>query len=235
MSEDGGMSAERPTTVEARRSAAAELGEAMRAALDALVLTEVPNEKLEEAARLARSIEHLLAAASRPVNQLAATDDFTDVIKFYNPVTGLGNPMSPPLRYVELGDRVVARVTMDARFEGPPGLVHGGVSAMLLDEVFGKTGAEAGRWGMTAYLNVSYHGAVPLQRELELVGRVQSFERRKTIIAGTIALASDPDAVLVSAEGLFIRPSAEASARNFGTIVDASGATVEVGYGEGMA
>ena len=54
------------------------------------------------------------------------------------------------------------RVTLGKPHEGPPGLVHGGVVATLLDHVLARAVRAAGRGGLTATLTVTYRRPVHL-------------------------------------------------------------------------
>src|SRR5580692_8911627 len=56
-----------------------------------------------------------------------------------NPVIGTRNPIAPPLvlNYDESG-KVWTDFHLGAAYEGPPGNVHGGVCAMVLDHVLGE-------------------------------------------------------------------------------------------------
>ena len=56
-----------------------------------------------------------------------------------------------------------------------------------------------------------------------LRGRVAESEGRKSLIVGTIALASAPDDALVEARGLFVTPRQEKLEAYFGGITDAAG------------
>ena len=58
--------------------------------------------------------------------------------------------------------RAEGRVTLGKPHEGPPGLVHGGVVATLLDHVLARAVRAAGRGGLTATLTVTYRRPVPL-------------------------------------------------------------------------
>lgn len=210
-------------TVTDRRASLAELGAALRDASAALVATEVAADSLEEASAHARAITTLLESETRALTTLASVDDLGAGIRWFSPTVGPGNPMSPPITVESTAEGVVTRVTLDRRFEGPPGLVHGGVTGLLLDEVLGRAGTAIGRWGMTAYLNITYRRALPVDVELELSARVDRIEGRKTFTSGTIALASDPQVPLVEAEALFVEPRAETQAGYFRDLTDASG------------
>jgi acyl-coenzyme A thioesterase PaaI-like protein len=121
------------------------------------------------------------------------------------------------------GDGVVAEVTLGLAYEGPPTFVHGGMSALFMDQMLGSAAGAAVLWGMTAHLELDYRGPLPLQTPLVLRARVESHEGRKANISGTIALASAPEKVLVEARGLFVLPRPEKQAAYFGAVTDASG------------
>jgi acyl-coenzyme A thioesterase PaaI-like protein len=132
--------------------------------------------------------------------------------------------MSPPLVFEREGDTVVVRATLDRRFEGPPGFVHGGVTGLMLDEVMGQAGTQAGRWGMTAFLNITYRRALPLDTELVFTSRIDTIDGRKTHVVGGIALAASPSVPYVEAEALFIEPRADRQASYFGDLRTMDGA-----------
>jgi len=201
-----------------RRTAVANLGSALRAAIVAQAAHEVSLEHLAEATELAHRITHLLTENPRHLNRVASVDSLPDAVRYFSPVTGQGNTMSPPLVFGREGDTVVVRTTLDRRFEGPPGFVHGGVTGLLLDEVLGQAGTQAGRWGMTAFLNITYRRALPLDTELELTSHIDWIDGRKTHVVGAIALASAPAVPFVQAEALFVEPREERHEHYFGDL-----------------
>lgn len=121
----------------------------------------------------------------------------------HDPVTGPENAIAPPLRLYGLADGSVAgRVTLGLAYQGPPGCVHGGISALLLDHALGV----ANHWGpgpsgMTGTLTLRYHRTTPLFEELTVSARQQSTDGRKIYTAGTISAAGQ---VCVSAEAVFV-------------------------------
>ncbi|MDY6997429.1 MAG: PaaI family thioesterase [Actinomycetota bacterium] len=126
-----------------------------------------------------------------------------------NAVIGVRNPSAPPLviRKVREGPGdAVSYVTSDfhlgASFEGPPGHVHGGVSAMLLDHVLGDAVSVPGVHRLTGTISVRYRRLTPLGR-LHAEARITHTDGFKTYAAGHIA---DADGVTVEAEGVFIEP-----------------------------
>lgn len=132
--------------------------------------------------------------------------DEDEVRNHGNAVMGLRNPFAsvqPENRTVGEDRHVRYEMTLGALYEGPPGLVHGGVSALVLDQLLGEAAAVGGGPGMTGRLTVHYRRPTPLGR-LSLEGWLDSTDGRKTVARGEIR---DPEGNLtVEAEGLFILP-----------------------------
>ena len=70
--------------------------------------------------------------------------------------------------FVDDEHRIVCHVRVPRRFEGPPGHVHGGVIATLLDEAMSKANRQFGIVAMTRHMEVEYLKPVPLLTTLEL-------------------------------------------------------------------
>jgi len=204
-------------------AAATDLGRALRELIEVSVTTTVPAAEVRAAAELVRQVTERLAVARRPISQLPALDDVTAGRRIFSPVTGAGSALAPPLLVRRDGDGVVGEATLGVAYEGPPTFVHGGMSALLMDQLLGSAAAAAGVWGMTAHLELDYRGPLPLERKLVLRAGVAETAGRKSVITGTIALADDPERVLVEARGVFVLPRPEKVAAYFGSITDASG------------
>ncbi len=164
-----------------------------------------------------------LAVAQRPASQLPALDDPIAFRRVYSPVTGVGSGIAPPLVVRRHDGEVVAEATLGLAYEGPPSYLHGGMSALFMDQLLGAAAIAAGLWGMTAHLELDYRGPVPLETPLVMRARVAENRGRKSVITGEIALASAPDEPLVQARGVFVTPRPEKAAVYFGAITDASG------------
>jgi acyl-coenzyme A thioesterase PaaI-like protein len=206
-------------------AAATDLGTSLRELIEVSVTTTVPAAELRAAADLVRQVTERLAVARRPVSQLPALDDVTTNRRVFNPVTGAGSALAPPLivRRDADGKGVVGEATLGVAYEGPPGFVHGGMSALLMDQLLGSAAAAAGVWGMTAHLELDYRGPVPLESKIALRARVAENAGRKSVITGTIAMADDPETVLVEARGVFVLPRADKIEAYFGSITDSTG------------
>lgn len=131
---------------------------------------------------------------------------FTDPAAFfpYSPVLGAMNPISPMAKFeVVAPGEIRGNVTLGSAFNGPPGSVHGGMIALVLDELLGSTTLAHGDGGFTGTLSIRYINRVPLDTEIELHGWVDRTEGRKTFTIGEMRLG---ETVLARAEGIFIRP-----------------------------
>ncbi|TDC61878.1 PaaI family thioesterase [Actinomadura sp. GC306] len=122
-----------------------------------------------------------------------------------NPVTGALNPLAPPVALTAGPDGLVrGEFTLGHLYEGPPTYVHGGVSAMVLDQALGMAAAVSGTPGMTATLETRYRRPTPLGVPLTVEAKASRVEGRKVYASGTI---SGPDGrVTVEATAMFIMP-----------------------------
>jgi acyl-coenzyme A thioesterase PaaI-like protein len=120
-----------------------------------------------------------------------------------NVMIGLRNPVAPPLAITHGADGLVSSdLTLGAAYEGPPGHVHGGVCAMVLDHVLGAAAHLPGKPAYTGTLSVRYLRGTPLG-PLRAEARVDRVEGVKTFASGHIA---DAHGITVQAEGVFLHP-----------------------------
>ncbi|NVN48381.1 PaaI family thioesterase [Mycolicibacterium hippocampi] len=126
-----------------------------------------------------------------------------DSMPWGNAVIGVRNPTAPPLVIRRMPDgSVTSDFYLGAAFEGPPGHVHGGVSAMILDHVLGDAASTPGKHRLTGTITVRYRRLTPLGR-VRAEARVTRSEGFKTYAIGHLA---DDEGVTVEAEGVFIEP-----------------------------
>ncbi|MEX5718862.1 PaaI family thioesterase [Geodermatophilus maliterrae] len=198
----------------ARREAVGDLGGALRELADAAVRTEVPEDELAGVAAVARELAARLRARGRGLHEVARVDDPETGERWYSPVYGPGSPVAPSLVAADTPDgRATGRVTVGKPHEGPPGLVHGGVVATLLDHVLARAVRAAGRGGLTATLTVRYRRPVQLGVPLLLSAEVGETHGRRTTATARLVAEDVPEVVLAEAEGLFVslRPERAAS------------------------
>lgn len=120
-----------------------------------------------------------------------------------NAVIGLRNALAPPLAVHHDDDGTTwAETTLGAAYEGPPGQVHGGICALLLDHILGATAHKPGQPAVTGTLTLRYEKGTALG-PLRIEARIDRVDRMKTFAVGNI---TTPDGVTVQAEGVFITP-----------------------------
>jgi acyl-coenzyme A thioesterase PaaI-like protein len=83
----------------------------------------------------------------------------------------------------------------------PPGYVHGGASAAVLDEAMGLAIWQAGYRAVTVHLTIDYRQPVPLGESIRIRGVMHSKAERRIETSGEILL---PDgSVAVFAKGIY--------------------------------
>jgi uncharacterized protein (TIGR00369 family) len=193
-----------------------ELGTALRELVDAAVRTEVSVDELAAATAEARALTERLRAEGRGLHDIATVDDPEIGERWYSPVYGPGNPVAPPLAATDSPDgRATGRATLGKPHEGPPGLVHGGVVATLLDHVLARAVRAAGRGGLTATLSVTFRRPVQLGVPLLATAELTGQDGRRTTASARLVAEDDPGTTLAEAEGLFVALRPERAADMF--------------------
>jgi acyl-coenzyme A thioesterase PaaI-like protein len=200
----------------ARREAVAELGEALRDLTTRAIGSEVDIDELRRVTENARELATALGERQRRPDQPSRVDDLRRGQRPFNPVVGLGNPVAPPMRVEIVDGAAIGWCTLDWRYEGPFTYAHGGVSALLLDQIMGYACAAAGHPGVTGRLEVRYRSTVPLHQPLRVQAKLIDVLGVRAAVRGSISLASSPDVELVEAEGRFLALRPEQAARLFG-------------------
>jgi acyl dehydratase len=190
------------------------LVDATRVLIASLRMADAPADVLEQATDLLRDATALLQPyevdAVPGQNALRAAypdrDQFAtgDPARFfpYSPVVGPLNPIAPPVVFTFDGERLSGTGTLPAPYTGPPGTVHGGVVALVLDELLGAVNACLGLGAYTGTLTIRYERPTPIGEELAFESWVDRTEGRKVYTVGTI---STDGVVTARAEGVFIR------------------------------
>jgi acyl-coenzyme A thioesterase PaaI-like protein len=179
------------------------LTESVRALIDATIRTEVDAEAVAAA-----KVEIDAATARLRSKQIdgAFGVRYTsggDRMAWGNPVIGIRNPIAPPL-VIERGasGRVFTDFHLGAPFEGPPGHVHGGVAALVLDHILGEAASNGADPRFTGTITLRYLRTTRLGR-LHSEARIDRTEGVKTFAVGHLA---DEEGITVEAEGVFITP-----------------------------
>jgi len=191
---------------QARRELAAALRRFNSATLAADVPTEllrsVTAKVLKELARIETG-EMVHGKKAQAERIAAGQGALPHMVYEMSPVLGLSNALAPPMDMWQAGGVVHGRVTAGWAYEGPFGLLHGGVIALLFDQLLGTGAHVTGGSALTGRLTIHYHHTTPLNKPLRLVARLDHEDGRKKFMVGEIWA---DDVRTATCEGLFIAP-----------------------------
>jgi acyl-coenzyme A thioesterase PaaI-like protein len=124
----------------------------------------------------------------------------------FSPAMGPANPLAPDIEIsVDDDNTVHGLVTLGEAYNGPPfDHAHGGVVALLYDDLVGMATMLGAGGGMTANLSIDYRRPTPLFKPLEITAWFDHTEGRKLYSQGTMHCEGE---LLSEAHGLFIRPA----------------------------
>jgi acyl-coenzyme A thioesterase PaaI-like protein len=111
------------------------------------------------------------------------------------------------LHHVEPG-RSWTELTLDRRFEGWEGIVHGGIVSTILDEVMAWALVGQDNWGVTARMSVEFRRPVEVGTPIRADGWVTRDRRRIVETAGRIVDSSSGEE-LATGTGLYVAADAE--------------------------
>jgi len=117
-------------------------------------------------------------------------------------VCGMQNPIGLKLIFEGDGERVWTKFTAEQQHQGYPGVLHGGMTFALLDEVIGRAAMEldeSSPWMMTAKAEMRYRKPVPIGEELTLMGELTKIRSRAVEGRGELRLSDGTIAVEASA------------------------------------
>ncbi len=184
---------------------------AARRLLNAVRVTAAGDDSVADATQLLEQATKLLEAEQMEglhrqgvMGDLVAGFESRDPMQFfpYSPIIGRLNPASPPAEFWVEDGEVHGRMNMSAVYAGPPGMVHGGIIAMVFDELLGVVNVVNGKGGYTGTLKVVYQRPTPLLKEIALRAWPSGSEGRKLFVSGEMVCDG---AVTASAEGIFVR------------------------------
>jgi acyl-coenzyme A thioesterase PaaI-like protein len=181
----------------------APLAEAVRELVDATIRTEADDDVVDNARGAIEAVTSLLRQRTRPLGVSYRVDERP--LPLGNAVVGVCNPIAPPVIVQHAGGgRCWSEFVLGTAYEGPPGLVHGGVSALVLDHLLGEAASEGlSKARFTGTITVKYLRGTPLG-PLRCDAWIDRAEGVKVFAQGTI---SDSKGVTVEAEGVFIEPA----------------------------
>jgi acyl-coenzyme A thioesterase PaaI-like protein len=188
-----------------------ELGEALRRLLDVVVRTGAEPGELRAAAV---AVDELTARLSRSTVQAGLSVDQDSYRTHMSLVGGLAHPAAPQLAMQVDGDAGHGEVTVGPVFQGGPGLVHGGIIALLIDHAMGCVAARADRPAMTVSLTVRYRRPTPLGVPLAVEVSLDRTAGRRLHLSASITASGERT---VEADAVFLALTPENLATVFST------------------
>ncbi|BBZ40140.1 PaaI family thioesterase [Mycobacterium conspicuum] len=185
------------------KSLYAPLTDAVRDLIDATIWTQADDDAVADAQAAIEAVTRSLREKTRSAGMSYLIDGHP--IPLGNAAIGLCNPIAPPMVVHREDDgRCWSEFVLRSAYEGPPTLVHGGVSALLLDHILGEAASEGmTKPRFTGTLTLKYLRGTPLG-PLRAEAFVDRTEGVKTYARGFI---SDAQGITVEAEGIFIQPA----------------------------
>ena len=123
-------------------------------------------------------------------------------------VCGVENPYGLKLEFFETNPgEITVKTVIPERFQGYPGMVHGGIVASLVDEVLGRVHMGSNfhkpRFMYTAKLTVQYRKPVPIGELIKIIGHAKKSKRHSATAVAQIFgpegdLLVDADAILIN-------------------------------------
>lgn len=176
----------------------------VRDLVDACVTTAVDDDEVRTAQEEIEAVVARLRRKRLPETLGRSYDPGDRRRAWSNPVIGVRNPVAPPLVVRrDAAGRAESDFHLGSAYEGPPGLVHGGVVSMILDQMLGQAVGATGRPGMTGTLTIVYRTGTPLG-DLRAEAWVERHEPIKTFAKGRVIGADG--VVTAEADGVFILP-----------------------------
>ncbi len=128
---------------------------------------------------------------------------------------GPRNDVGMQLRFFREGEHVVTTFTPRPGWEGPPGIVHGGLQATLADELGAWTVIGLlGHFAVTASLQLRYLRAARMALPIEGRGRIREDDGRRVVVRLDLRQAG---ARLLSGTATYVTPTVEMAESLLGT------------------
>ena len=194
------------------------LAAAVRELIDATVRTGADERTIADATAAVRAVTDSLRPLNEAGWQALRHAETGRPLLFTNPAAGWRNPIAPPMVIHHDDDgRCWSDFTLGAAYEGPPGMVHGGIAALVLDQLLGEA-ATSGltKPKFTGTISLRYLRGTPLGA-LRAHAYVDRTDGHKTYARGVISDAQGPT---VEAEGIFIMPVWARERRDVGTVIE---------------
>ncbi|MCA1008521.1 PaaI family thioesterase [Rhodococcus hoagii] len=108
---------------------------------------------------------------------------------------------------------VTGRLEVANRYQGGPGVIHGGILSTAFDEVQGMACMVLGGPVVTAHLEIDFARPIPLSSVLEFRARIEGTVRRKAYTTSEAFIVegpgADPNTPVATSRGLFLTVNPE--------------------------
>ena len=111
------------------------------------------------------------------------------------------NPESMMIKPFIKDRKVYAKYSFEKRFEGGPGLVHGGILSAALDDMMGYSTIIHNKFAVTANLEVNFLIPTPVLKEFEILAWVKKIDGKKIY---TESLIKSDEQIHVESSAMFI-------------------------------
>ncbi len=117
---------------------------------------------------------------------------------------GTKNPYGLQLTFDYKDERIVCEFTLPERFQGYPGIAHGGIVSTILDETMAHLLMNQNIYAVTGKLEVSFHRPVPINKALFAEGYFPSGRQSRWGKILQACIIDEDRNVLAKAKALFI-------------------------------
>jgi acyl-coenzyme A thioesterase PaaI-like protein len=190
---------------ERQRALHGPLTQAMRDLIDAGIRTDVDEVTAREAQAAIEAVTATLRGTRRNAAVTLRHAGTGRPLVWANPAVGLRNAIAPPMEiHHEDSGRCWSEFELGLAYEGPPGLVHGGICALVLDHLLGEAASDGLTKPLfTGTITLRYLRGTPLG-PLRAEAFIERTEGIKTYARGYLG---DAESWSVEADGVFIRPA----------------------------
>ncbi|OBJ73381.1 hotdog domain-containing protein [Mycobacterium sp. 1274756.6] len=186
------------------------LTQAIRELIDTAIHTDADEATVRDAQAAIEAVNRALGRTRRNGTRTLRQAETGLPVAWGNPVVGTRNPIAPPVLIHHEGGHCWSEFDLGVAYEGPPGWVHGGICALILDHVLGEAVSEGlNKPYFTGTLTCRYRRGTPLGR-VRVDADIERTEGIKAFARGTL---SDAEGITVEAEGVFVMPAWAREAR----------------------
>jgi acyl-coenzyme A thioesterase PaaI-like protein len=184
-----------------------QLALAARQLNESLISADIPPEQAlelsDELSRLAASLSDLPQVSGlMDMVGRRPQDGIDTIMGELVAMAGRSHPCSPDLTWHAEAHQIRGTVTFSQAFEGPPGHVHGGWVAGILDHLMGMTHVHMGQPGMTSGLTVRYLKPTPLRQIIAISAVAEELDERRTQVNAEMRCA---ETITATATAIFVR------------------------------